>query len=107
VQATWHSSDTFGGGGGRAGAFSVRTTHTVNNALQLHACVTLLFPHMVPAGCWCCLLQDRLHGGSLRWWVWVEDPVLNRLHHAELWTLTKKVCGSCGSLSVLYWRSVA
>lgn len=45
----------------------------------------------------CCLscvswpLQDRLHGGSLRWWVWVEDPNLNRLHHAEAWTLTKKV----------------
>jgi hypothetical protein len=36
-------------------------------------------------------LQDKLHGGSLRFWVWVEDPVLNRLHHAELWTLTKKV----------------
>lgn len=35
--------------------------------------------------------QDRLHGGSLRWWLWVEDPVLNRLHHAEGWTLTKKV----------------
>lgn len=36
-------------------------------------------------------LQDKLHGGSMRFWVWVEDPVLNRLHHAELWTLTKKV----------------
>lgn len=36
-------------------------------------------------------MQDKLHGGSMRWWVWVEDPVLNRLHHAEAWTLTKKV----------------
>lgn len=36
-------------------------------------------------------MQDRLHGGSLRWWLWVEDPAVDRLHHAEAWTLTKKM----------------
>lgn len=49
---------------------------------------------------WLCVLQDRLHGGSLRWWVWVEDPVLNRLHHAEAWTLTKKVYGKHDKLEL-------
>eukprot|EP00879_Flechtneria_rotunda_P031132 GHRR01033984.1.p1 GENE.GHRR01033984.1~~GHRR01033984.1.p1 ORF type:complete len:725 (+),score=211.87 GHRR01033984.1:283-2457(+) len=35
--------------------------------------------------------RDRLHGGALRWWVWVEDPSVDRLHHVESWTLTKKM----------------
>jgi len=35
--------------------------------------------------------SDRCHGGSLRWHVWVEDSEGTRLHHAELWTMTKKV----------------
>jgi hypothetical protein len=39
------------------------------------------------------LCQDKLHGGSLRWWLRVEDPRYDRLHHAELWTLTKKMAG--------------
>jgi hypothetical protein len=38
-------------------------------------------------------VQDKLHGGSLRWWLRVEDPRYDRLHHAELWTLTKKMAG--------------
>eukprot|EP00775_Hariotina_reticulata_P011234 gene11234-11383_t len=35
--------------------------------------------------------KDKFHGGSLCWWVWVEDPALDRLHHSELWVLTKKM----------------
>jgi hypothetical protein len=57
-----------------------------------------------------CAVQDRLHGGSLRWWVWVEDPVLNRLHHAEAWTLTKKVRSTCFksySLHILRLKCIA
>lgn len=38
-------------------------------------------------------MQDKLHGGALRWWLRVEDPRYDRLHHAELWTLTKKMAG--------------
>lgn len=37
--------------------------------------------------------RDKLHGGALRWWLRVEDPRYDRLHHAELWTLTKKMAG--------------
>lgn len=37
------------------------------------------------------LSQERVHGGSLRWWVWVEDATNEHLYHAEPWTLTKKM----------------
>lgn len=35
--------------------------------------------------------QDRAHGQSTRWWVWVEDTASEHLYHSELWTLTKKM----------------
>ena len=35
--------------------------------------------------------SDRCHGGSLRWHVWVEDAEGTKLHHAETWTMTRRV----------------
>jgi hypothetical protein len=44
--------------------------------------------------------QDKFHGGSLRWWVWVEDPALDRLHHRLGWreASTGGIFPACSSM---------
>ena len=34
--------------------------------------------------------NDRLHGNSEPFWIWVEDPVNNHIYHHELYLLAKK-----------------
>ncbi|KAJ7519602.1 hypothetical protein O6H91_20G045600 [Diphasiastrum complanatum] len=35
--------------------------------------------------------KDRLHGSSLRWWIWVEDSENEHIYHSELFVLTKRM----------------
>lgn len=35
---------------------------------------------------------DAVHGGGLRWFIWVEDSENEKMYHSEMWTLTKKMC---------------
>jgi len=57
----------------------------------LTAGVVRLSLSLVPSFEW----SDRCYGGgggsSLRWHVWVEDSEGTRMHHAELWTMTKRM----------------
>eukprot|EP01130_Rhizamoeba_saxonica_P011676 TRINITY_DN4859_c0_g2_i1.p1 TRINITY_DN4859_c0_g2~~TRINITY_DN4859_c0_g2_i1.p1 ORF type:complete len:1866 (+),score=443.62 TRINITY_DN4859_c0_g2_i1:728-5599(+) len=34
--------------------------------------------------------QDRWHGSSEPWWIWVEDATTNKIHHSEYFLLQKK-----------------
>lgn len=34
---------------------------------------------------------DSVHGGALRWLVWIEDSENEHIYHSETWTLTKKM----------------
>eukprot|EP00798_Chlamydomonas_sp_ICE-L_P004882 gene4882-34647_t len=35
--------------------------------------------------------MDKVHGGSLRWLILVEDSETEKIYHSELWILTKKM----------------
>ena len=34
--------------------------------------------------------NDRLHGSSEPFWIWVEDPINNHIYHHELFLIAKK-----------------
>ena len=35
--------------------------------------------------------DDRIHGSSDPWWIWVEDPDNNCMYHSECYVLQKKM----------------
>ena len=35
--------------------------------------------------------DDRIHGSSDPWWIWVEDPENNYIYHSECYVLQKKM----------------
>ncbi|QDZ24777.1 Sec63 domain-containing protein [Chloropicon primus] len=36
--------------------------------------------------------DSRLHHGTLKWWVWVEDQSNEHIYHSEVWMMTRKIC---------------
>ena len=35
--------------------------------------------------------DSRVHRGTLKWWIWVEDQSNEHIYHSEVWMMTRKV----------------